>query len=105
MKHVALAFLSATLLACPAGPGRAWVASWGTSPQDTDEPEHIRGATIREFARLSLGGRRLRLRLSNAFGTAAVAIGSAHLALSEPRVRWWCSGTRYRLRPPKLALP
>ncbi|MBS0412072.1 MAG: SGNH/GDSL hydrolase family protein [Proteobacteria bacterium] len=36
--------------------------------------------TIREVARVSLGGGRFRLRLTNAYGAKPVLIGSAHLA-------------------------
>src|SRR4051794_29977436 len=58
-----------------------WVGTWGTSPQLADEPQHVKGATIRELAKLSLGGPRLRLRLSNAYGAEPVTIGAVHLAL------------------------
>jgi lysophospholipase L1-like esterase len=59
----------------------AWVATWGTSPQATDEPQQIHGATIRETAQISLGGKQVRLRLSNAYGTAPLTVGATHLAI------------------------
>ncbi len=37
--------------------------------------------TLRMFVRTSIGGLRARVHLSNAFGTTAVTIGAAHLAL------------------------
>src|SRR5438067_556975 len=37
--------------------------------------------TLRMFVRASIGGRRVRVQLSNAFGTAPLTIGAAHLAL------------------------
>jgi lysophospholipase L1-like esterase len=61
-----------------------WVATWTASLQRT-EPEdrslHIAGQTLRQIVRISLGGNRLRLRLSNAFGAAPLHVGAVHLAL------------------------
>ena len=37
--------------------------------------------TLREVAHISIGGHRLRVRLSNAFGTVPVNIGEVHIAL------------------------
>jgi lysophospholipase L1-like esterase len=60
----------------------SWVASWGASPQDAEEEAlRVRGATIRQFVRVSLGGSRVRIRISNAYGVEPVLIGSTHLAL------------------------
>jgi lysophospholipase L1-like esterase len=39
--------------------------------------------TVRMIARVSLGGRSVRVRFSNAFGATAVNIGAAHIALRE----------------------
>lgn len=55
----------------PAGPGR------GRGPQA------FNNQTVRMIVHTSLGGRRLRLQLSNPFGGAAVEIGSAHIALRD----------------------
>ena len=43
----------------------------------------ISNQTIRQVVRVSLGGDRLRVVLSNAFGTAPVDIGAAHVALRD----------------------
>jgi len=43
----------------------------------------ISNQTIRQVVRVSLGGDRLRVVLSNAFGTAPVNIGAAHVALRD----------------------
>jgi lysophospholipase L1-like esterase len=43
----------------------------------------INNQTVRMIARVSLGGRSVRVRLSNAFGAGAVTIGAAHIALRE----------------------
>ena len=62
-----------------------WVASWGTSqqvpePQNALSTEDLRDATVRQIFHLSVGGRALRLHLSNAFGTAALHFTSVHVA-------------------------
>jgi lysophospholipase L1-like esterase len=43
----------------------------------------ITNQTIRQIVRVSLGGERLRIVLSNAFGTAPIEIGAAHVALRD----------------------
>ena len=70
-----------------AGPARAgtWVGSW-TSSQQIPEPGNalpaaaLRDATLRQIVHLTVGGRELRVRLSNAFGTAPLTILSVHVA-------------------------
>src|SRR5258707_15313684 len=55
-----------------------WVASWGAPPSvPVAAPSN---QTVREIARVSLGGERVRIRLSNELGTAAVTLGAAHIA-------------------------
>ena len=46
-------------------------------------PVTISNQTIRQVVRVSVGGDRLRVVLSNAFGTAPVDIGAAHVALRD----------------------
>jgi lysophospholipase L1-like esterase len=61
---------------------RAWVGTWSASPQPAGAPLQISGQTIRQIVHTSLGGRRVRVRLSNAYGQSPLAIGAAHVALS-----------------------
>jgi lysophospholipase L1-like esterase len=56
-----------------------WVGSWGASPAFPNGPEVVK-QTIRQVVRLSLGGRAVRIRLSNEMGTSPLVIGSAHIA-------------------------
>jgi lysophospholipase L1-like esterase len=63
----------------------AWIATWAASPQptapDPDEPLlNIEDQTVRERVRVSIGGARIRLRLSNEYGSAPLLIGSATVA-------------------------
>lgn len=64
-----------------------WVATWSTSVQLT-EPRNLppepglEGNTLRQVVHVSLGGDRLRVHFSNAFGTSPVTLTTAHLATS-----------------------
>jgi hypothetical protein len=68
----------------------AWVATWATSPQsvspDPDEPLlKIEDQTVRERLRVSIGGERICIRLSNEYGSAPIQIGSVTVAApSDP---------------------
>jgi lysophospholipase L1-like esterase len=79
----AVAVVLVLLLASSAQAERAtWVATWGASPQDAgDDAQKVSGATIRQFVRISLGGSKVRLRLSNAYGIEPMLVGSTHLAV------------------------
>jgi lysophospholipase L1-like esterase len=62
-----------------------WVATWGTA-QALVLPQNAASAgfqnrTVRMIARTSIGGQRLRIKVENAFNSAPVTIGAAHLAL------------------------
>jgi lysophospholipase L1-like esterase len=89
MGGVFLGCLLATALpASSASLPQAWVASWASSPTAVDpDPEqpllNIAGQTVRERVRLSMGGRQLRIRLSNEFGSTPLTIGAATIALSN----------------------
>jgi lysophospholipase L1-like esterase len=78
------------------GSGRRgqWVNTWTSMPQLTEpnnlppppftgDGEVFVDTTLRQTVHTSIGGRRIRLRFSNAFGTTAVAITSARVALPE----------------------
>ena len=44
---------------------------------------HFTNQTLRQVVRTSIGGSRARVVLSNAYGTAAITIGAAHIALRD----------------------
>jgi lysophospholipase L1-like esterase len=46
-------------------------------------PLNLNNQTLRQIVHTSIGGERIRVVLSNAFGTAPLAVGSAHVALRE----------------------
>jgi lysophospholipase L1-like esterase len=76
--------------------GETWIGSWTTSlvgrplvvPAPPGAPPAVplpavRNQTLRQIVRASVGGRRVRVVLSNAFGTAPLEIGAAHVGLRE----------------------
>jgi lysophospholipase L1-like esterase len=65
-----------------AGGDENWVATWGCAPGFAIG-EEISNQTIRQFARISIGGKRVRLRLSNETGTQPLVVGAGHLAIAE----------------------
>ena len=85
---VGLALLAATPLraATPKPPAPAvWVGSWASAqqpiePRDAGSDVDLTGVTLRQVVRLSVGGDRIRLRLSNAFGTAPLRLFAVHVA-------------------------
>ncbi|WP_416057876.1 SGNH/GDSL hydrolase family protein [Stenotrophomonas maltophilia] len=91
LRHLAataLIALSGTASAGPASPSH-WVASWQASPQPvwgadflfpTLVPAQLQDQTFRQSARISLGGPRLRVHLSNAYGRQPLRIGAASVA-------------------------
>jgi lysophospholipase L1-like esterase len=62
-----------------------WIATWSSPPAAPgsafEPPKIFENQTVRQIARVSLGGQRVRIRVSNAFGTQALRIGAAHVAL------------------------
>jgi lysophospholipase L1-like esterase len=62
-----------------------WLGSWASS-QQIPEPsnalplEALQDATLRQIVHLTVAGKELRVRLSNAFGTAPLTILAAHVA-------------------------
>ena len=69
-------------------PLRQWVESWVASPQFPVDPVigsnafSLSDQTVRQVVRLSAGGRTLRIRLTNEYGTAPVTIGAVHVAIA-----------------------
>jgi lysophospholipase L1-like esterase len=71
-----------------------WVATWAASPQApraaapgraAQTPSGFNNQTVRMVVHTSIGGRRARVQLSNAFGTTPLKIAAAHVALRESR--------------------
>ncbi|MFB8085749.1 GDSL-type esterase/lipase family protein [Streptomyces sp. NPDC055992] len=67
--------------------GVGWVRTWGASPQAPDDSvssiDAFENATLRQLVRISGGGQRIRVRLSNEYGTERLVIGAARVALAD----------------------
>src|SRR5580692_3155616 len=107
MKPLHLIFVLVTFSSCILAQSGSdhWVSTWATSPQQprafpaprpaapgastTAAPARpapitsFHNQTIRMIAHASIGGRRVRIELSNAFGSEPLAIGAAHIAIRD----------------------
>jgi lysophospholipase L1-like esterase len=79
-------FLSKARIAAAQGnESYRWVGTWASSPQLSDassaasEPG-FSDTTLRQIVHVSLGGTKIRVRFSNAFGKTPLTIASAHVA-------------------------
>lgn len=82
---VLLAALALSTASAPAG--TRWIAGWASAqqspvPAQQVPPADLTDATVRQIVRVTLGGSRIRLRLSNAFGAEPLRIASVHVALA-----------------------
>src|ERR1700722_1593932 len=68
-----------------------WITTWAATPAPRwaeelpapfNVPETLEGQTVRQVARISVGGDQVRIVLSNEFGTRPVTIGNTTVALS-----------------------
>jgi lysophospholipase L1-like esterase len=62
---------------------RHWVGTWAAAPAPAEGVVGFSNHTIRMNPRVSLGGERLRVRISNAYGNRPLAIAAARLALRD----------------------
>jgi len=77
----ALLFFHATTLASERRPDRRWVGTWTVSPQPASSPLQISGQTLRQIVHTSIGGDRVRIRVSNQYGSNDLVVGAARVAL------------------------
>ena len=64
------------------------MGAWASSPQLTDARSlppapGLANSTLREIVHVSLGGKTIRVRFSNAFGTTPLVLASVHVALAR----------------------
>src|SRR5258708_14274 len=60
-----------------------WVTTWTTANAASDQPATFSNQTIREIVHTTIGGRRVRIRLSNAFGTRAIRLDAVFIGLQK----------------------
>lgn len=91
MNRYTPAWIAALALLSGRGPVAAdegrWVGTWSCSPQLADEAQTAAGAgfkdtTLRQVVHVSIGGKRLRVRFSNAFGATPLTLASVRIARS-----------------------
>ena len=103
--------LSGSVAAAPqsAPPREHWLTSWYAAPQPAwgsdfvlpmNVPAQLDHQTVRETVRLSAGGHRLRLVLSNRYGRAAVRIGPVRVAVGGADRPLTFAGTPTATIPP-----
>lgn len=66
-------------LAVPAKDSSHWVAAWSAA-MDSPGPR-LSDQTVRQIARISIGGSAVRVRFSNLYGDGPVTLGPIHIAL------------------------
>lgn len=87
--------LAAVFVGLPAHAQRAeagdWIETWTASPQPiwdaeffapVNIPRALRNQTVRQIAAISIGGKKVRVVLSNEYGSKPLVIGAAHIALA-----------------------
>ena len=80
------------LSVCSTGSAADWVQTWGAAPLPPSPAmgpfpatPAFENQTVRQTIRVSVGGPRLRLRLTNEYGTKPLAIGAVRVALSDEK--------------------
>src|SRR4051812_12126212 len=64
-------------------PERKWVGTWAAAPAPAEGVVGFNDLTLRMNPRISLGGERMQVRISNAYGSRPLTIGAAHIALRD----------------------
>lgn len=82
---LSLATLAQRQAGSPVASPAPWVGTFATAPEFTgpsDMPQHVglSGNTLRQVVRVSLGGQRMKVELSNAFSDEPVEIRAAYVA-------------------------
>jgi lysophospholipase L1-like esterase len=80
------------VLATAADAATQWVQTWGASPLPPTPAfgpfpatPSFNNQTLRETVRISAGGRRIRIRFTNEYGTQPLVIGAARVALADEK--------------------
>lgn len=83
-----LLVLSLSCISCAASAKECWIGTWASGQQLTEDRNNppapgLSNNTLREVVHMTLGGSKLRVQLSNAYGSSPVTIKAAHLAVSK----------------------
>jgi lysophospholipase L1-like esterase len=80
--------LASMLMAGVALAGGHWVGTWGTAPQLVERHNNppapgLANNSLREIVQVSIGGKKVRLKLTNEFSTEATEIKGVELAIAK----------------------
>ena len=80
--------LACMLMAGIAMAGGHWVGTWGTAPQLEERHNNppapgLANNSLREIVQVSIGGKKVRLKLTNEFSTEATEIKAVELAIAK----------------------
>ena len=80
--------LACMLMAGVALAGGHWVGTWGTAPQLVERHNNppapgLANNSLREIVQVSIGGKKVRLKLTNEFSTEATEIKAVELAIAK----------------------
>jgi lysophospholipase L1-like esterase len=77
---LALALLVCVIASAQTVPDDHWVGTWASAPVEADSKGNFHNVTLRQIAHTSVGGSRVRVQLSNEFGTQPLRIEDVHVA-------------------------
>jgi lysophospholipase L1-like esterase len=73
--------VSARSGATASAPDSNWTGTWAIAPMSDGSGKTFTDQTLRQIVRVSVGGKRVRLKISNLFGTQPLSVEDVHLAL------------------------
>ncbi len=87
MKKIALIF-ACLLIGAVASAQSHWVGTWGTAPQLVENNNNppspgLGNNSLRQIVQVSIGGERVRLKLTNEFSTGSTQIKAVELAIAK----------------------
>jgi lysophospholipase L1-like esterase len=102
MRYAAALLAAAAVVPAEAAAGTHWVTTWGASTQP-DSRRTLTELTIRQVVKISVGGSKVRLRISNAFGgyaptgDTALRVGSVYVGRQAGATAAVVPGTQTRV--------
>src|SRR5262245_10280907 len=89
LRTLSAAMIVVLFTTWPSAQSPRWVTTWAASPQPSmrafgpiPSTPTFANQTIRQIVRVSTGGSRLRLRVSNEYGTAPLTVGAVRVAIA-----------------------
>jgi len=64
-------------------PDSSWTGTWAIAPMSDGSGKTFTDQTLRQIVRVSVGGKRVRLKISNLFGTQPLKVEDVHLAWAQ----------------------